>query len=320
MSNRLMRNIRVFLAVLVQFVWAFPALSHPGSGIVVDSEGRVYFAEAGDIDAHLPGAIWQIDAQGKLTRLHEGGAHYLTLDRKRGFPQSDLSRWFGERVSPWLQRVDAPEGALIQADGQPIAIHRDGSLYFAKRNMELIRMTVDGKQTAVVPALEATTEKLGGIKGLGFGPENSLYVACPGAVLKVGTNGTVSTVTQSITVPDCDREFPPNTPEGQSPYLRGLAVDARGMIYAAATGCRAVVRITPSGETSVILRAESPWSPTGVAVHSDDVYVLEYEHPNSARREEWVPRVRKVGRDGKVTTVVTLPTAQGRPVNSKGKE
>src|SRR2546426_12733931 len=92
------------------------ASAHPGSGIVVDAQGRVYFSEAGDIDAHLPGAVWQIDPQGKLTRLHEGGAHYLTLDAKRSIAQTNLTRWFGERLTPWLQCVDTPDTALIQAD------------------------------------------------------------------------------------------------------------------------------------------------------------------------------------------------------------
>jgi hypothetical protein len=64
---------------------------------------------------------------------------------------------------------------------------------------------------------------------------------------------------------------------------------------------------------SVVLRAEAPWSPTGVVVRNEEIYVLEYQHPNSGRREEWLPRVRKVARNGKVTTLVALPTAQGRP-------
>src|SRR5207244_6770678 len=105
-----------------------------------------------------------------------------------------------------------------------------------------------------------------------------------------------------------------NMPESQSPLLRGLAVDARGTVYAAATGCRAVLRVTSNGQMSVVLKAEPPWSPTGIAVHGEQVYVMEYEHPHSAKREEWVPRVRKLARDGKVTTLATFPTAQGRPV------
>ena len=191
------------------------------------------------------------------------------------------------------------------------------SLYFAKGNLEVIRLSQDGSLTPVAPNLAESSERLGGIKGLAFGPDGSLYVACPSAVLKIKADGTAATVAESIAVSDCDSELPPNTPMSQLPYLRGLAVDERGVVYAAATGCRAVVRITSDGRVSVILRAQPPWSPTGVAVLFKDVYVLEYEHPNSARREEWRPRIRKIGSDGTVTTLATLPTAQGRPATAQ---
>jgi hypothetical protein len=133
------------------------------------------------------------------------------------------------------------------------------------------------------------------------------------AILKVTTNGTASTLIHAIAVPDCDQDLPPQVPDSQSAFLRGLAVDARGTVYTAATGCRSVVKVSPDGQMSVVLRAERPWSPTGVAVNADEVYVLEYQHPNSPRREEWVPRVRKIAWDGSVTTLAALPTAQGRP-------
>ena len=210
--------------------------------------------------------------------------------------------------------------ALIQADGQPLATHRDGSLYYAKRNLEVIRLMPDGKQTTVAPALEAAVAKLGGIKGLAFGPEDILYVACPSAIIKVKADGTFSTVAHPIAVPDCDAEFPPETPESHSPFLRGLVVDARGTVFAAATGCRAVVKISPDGKASVVMRAEAPWSPTGVAVLGDDVYVLEYEHPHSQNKVDWRPRVRMLTRDGKVTLLVTLPTAQSRPVTPQPRK
>src|SRR6266403_1558959 len=101
------------LAAVAHCGWlAFTASAHPGSGIVVDALGRVYFSEAGDIDVHLPGAIWQIDPRGTLTRTHEGGAHYLALDVTRSFTQTNLDRWFGQRVTPWLQRVDISDAAL----------------------------------------------------------------------------------------------------------------------------------------------------------------------------------------------------------------
>jgi hypothetical protein len=81
------------------------------------------------------------------------------------------------------------------------------------------------------------------------------------------------------------------------------------VVYAAATGCHRVVKVTPDGRVSTVLKAERPWSPTGVAVRGDDVYVLEY--PNSTERADWLPRVRKLDRDGSVTTRVTI-SRQGR--------
>ena len=303
----------IILAFLAHLPFTtFKASAHPGSGIVVDAQGRLYFAEAGDPDARLPGIVWQIDAQGKLTQLKEGGGHWLALDAKKSFSQTNLSRWFEKGVTPWLQSVDTPDAALIQADGQPIVVH-GGNLYYAKRNLELTRLSPEGKLTPIAPGFEQTAEKLGGIKGLAFGPDDCLYVACPSAILQVKKDGKVSTMVQPIAVPDCDNDFPPNSPENQSPFSRGLAVDARGTVYLAATGCRSIVKITSDAKISVILRSEPPWSPTGVAVRDQDVYVLEYQHPHSAKREQWLPRVRKIGPDGKVTTLATHPTAQGRP-------
>lgn len=181
-NSHMKTHLCIVVAVLVQFgLTTFTVLAHPGSGIVVDDQGRVYFSEAGDPDARLPGIVWQIDAQGKLTRLQEGGAHWLALDAKRGFSQTNLARWFGERLTPWLQRVDTPDAALIQADGQPIVVHRDGSLYYAKRNLEIVRLTPDGRLTPIAPSLNA--DRLGGIKGLAFGSDDSLYVACPSAIV-----------------------------------------------------------------------------------------------------------------------------------------
>src|SRR5258705_1614291 len=99
--------------VVLQFAFTFPASAHPGSGIVVDARGWIYFNEAGDPDERLPGSIWQIDPQGKLSRLQSGGAHYLALDTKRNLASADLARWFSARVAPWFQQTDTADSRLI---------------------------------------------------------------------------------------------------------------------------------------------------------------------------------------------------------------
>ena len=106
-----------------------------------------------------------------------------------------------------------------------------------------------------------------------------------------------------IVLQDCDSVVPPGIP---APGLRGLAVDEHGNVYAAASGCRCVLEIMPGGQIHPILKSEGPWSPTGVALHDGDVYVLEYSNANSNNRADWSPRVRMLGHGGKVHTLATV--------------
>jgi sugar lactone lactonase YvrE len=199
---------------------------------------------------------------------------------------------------------------LLQADGAPFVVASDGNLYWAKGNLEIARLSPEGKVTSLGVGLKETTEKLGGIKGLASGRDSCLYVSCPSAILKIELDGKVTTLVHPIILQDVDADVPPGTPDDQKPYLRGLAVDSRGTVYAAATGSRCIVKITPNGKVEIVLKAERPWSPTGVAVQGDDVYVLEYTNTN-APPQEWRPRVRKLGRNGTVTVPANISREAG---------
>jgi hypothetical protein len=281
------------------------AFAHPGSGIVVDDKGKVYFQMS---VRPFPGgrAVWMIDASGRLTKYSDKvGGHWMALDSEGKFARSDPK--LVERITP-----DGVKPALLHADGgAPITVGGDGNLYYGLRHLErggfelgITRVSPDGKQSRFAPDLKEVLEKkLDGITGLATGPDGSIYVACPSAILKVKLDGTFTTLVSSVVVKDCDEES-----KARNPYLRGLAVDSRGTVYAAANGCHCVVKITPAGKVETVLKAERPWSPTGVAVFGDDVYVLEYT--NSLKGwygdEGWWPRVRKLSRDGKVTTLATI--------------
>jgi hypothetical protein len=300
-------------AVVLCALYATPVRAHPGSGIVVDSQGRVYFVQTGDPNARFPGFIWEVDAQGTLTPVHRTGAHWLALDANGSFASADLAAWFRERRTPWLQRVMPSDSgsAMVQADGCPIVINRDGNLYFASGESpgqagghQITRLSPQGNLTLLVPDLGETAKRRGGIKGLASGPDGSLYVAYPRAIQKITMDGMVTTTADPVVLGDCDKDVAAGESE---PFLRGLAVDPRGVIYAAATGCRCVARITPEGRVSTVLKVERSWSPTGVAARGEDVYVLEYTDPTSAERRDWLPRIRKLGRDGRVTTLATVP-------------
>ena len=305
----MLMNHPIPITILVIASVALPACiasAHPSSGIVVDQQGQVFFQDI------LGRAIWKIDAQGKLTKYYDKlGGHWMALDAEGSFSRAKIPHF--ERITP-----DGEKPALVVADGgSPIAVSRDGYLYYlcgfsrtkpTDPGGPLIgRVSPEGKLTVLTPGLKETVEKLGGITGLAAGPDGCLYAACPSAVLKVGPDGTASTLVHPVAVADCDEDFPDGNPDFPLPALRGLAIDTEGTAYAAATGCHRVVKIARDGKVEVVLKAERPWSPTAVAVHGGDVYVLEYTNANGGAADGWTPRVRKLARDGKVTTLATVP-------------
>jgi hypothetical protein len=132
--------------------------------------------------------------------------------------------------------------------------------------------------------------------------------ACPAS----SCASTAHRAERSRTVKDCDEDKADHKASSRLPLLRGLAVDSDGTVHAAATSCHCTIKITPDGQVGMVLKAERPWSPTGVAIHGPDVYVLEFSNANGPATEGWRPRVRKLGRDGKVATLATISDEKKR--------
>jgi sugar lactone lactonase YvrE len=279
-------------------VLASSASAHPGSGIAVDGEGQVYFTDTGH-------AVWKIDATGRLTDFSGSRFHWLALDSEGRFAESDRS--FGE----WFERV-TPKGAkpcIVQCSDFPCTFGRDGNLYYADTREgrgRIIRRTPQGRESVL--ARDRTLESIDGIT---CGPDGALYVTQNTggrdvAIRKITMDGTVSTIVENFVGDEPVKDPPADTPAA---YCRALQVDADGVVYVAATGSRRVLRITPRGDVSTILECPSPWQPTGVALFDRDVYVLEWREPPAAQLEDrpaWLPRIRKIARDGTISTVATV--------------
>jgi hypothetical protein len=304
-----MRPVRVTLLPIITALFALAAprvAAHPGTGIVVDQKGRVFFIDSGG-----EGFLWRIDPGGKRSLIQKGrlqGLHWLTLDEKGRYSGEDLKKWFNQRITPNFGRVllSDSRSALLQTDGCPVVVDRDGTLYFVNENVEIVRLSPDGVVTVLSARFREIAQKFGFITGLASGPDGSVYAACPSAILKVKPDGTVTTLVRPTALNNLATDQPTGTPDDRKPSLRGLAVDSRGTVYAAATGFGCVVKITADSKVKTVLRAEWPSSPTGVALHDEELYVLEYAHPDSNSHQEWLPRVRKVGRDGNITTLTAL--------------
>jgi hypothetical protein len=301
------RRIGIALAVTALLLTA-PALAHPGSGIGIDGQGRVFFVDTGV-------GVWVVEADGRL-RAHDGPAfHWMTLDPASAFGATN----FTHLPSSDMRAVGRDPMVLLSSDF-PIAVGTDGALYFPEpgrdHRLHLVRLTPAAERSdlAVLPATSDGVP-LQWLNGIAAAPDGSIYYSENAAVRRIDRSGAITTVASRIVVPGCDALRAVPSESELAPYLRGLAVSADGTVYVAANGCRAVLRIDTEADATTVLRAEAPFSPTGVALGGGDLYALEYTHPDyePQDRKEWVPRVRKLAADGTVSLVVAIDRG-ARPV------
>ena len=288
------RECTLGIAVAVALFGATPAIAHPGSGIVVDRLGQIWFLDTGD-------GLWKIDTHGAL--IHVGGNrfHWMTLDQDNRFVGATLPRD--------VTAVGSSPTLLIASD-YPIATGPDGNLYYPSvaqnGRVQIMRAPPTGLPAALVtlPATTATGTRLQWLNGLTGGADGHLYFTENSSIRRVTMQGQVETVVAGVQVPGCVA-IPGNSPN-EGPFFRGLSVDSAGVIYVAASGCGSLLKITPEGRVTKLVQLEAPWSPTAVALFGSDVYVLEYLHTEQEDRRAWVPRVRRVSADGKSVVIARV--------------
>ena len=109
MTVRRAALIALSFAVLVVSTGELPA--HPGSGIVVEEQGQVFFAD-------LTRGLLRIDAKGNVTTVHKEGGHWLALDRQGSFSRMQFAmsehwpRWFKRRTPDGVKPGDN-KGATV---------------------------------------------------------------------------------------------------------------------------------------------------------------------------------------------------------------
>ena len=293
----------IVLALVTFCLLPTPIRAHPGSGIAVDGRGQVYFLDTGS-------GLWKIDTQGRVTHLSETRFHWLALDAGSVFGRGRLPSSAGSGLDWEIVKVGIDPTILLASDW-PIAIGHDGNLYYqsgSPGHLRIMRSSPSGT-TEVFANLPAMTsgQPLPHVSGLTAGPGGSLYYTEANAIRRITSRGLVGTV---VTVPaKVGGPSIPGTP--QHPYLRDIVVDADGTMYVADNGDARVLKITPRGKITTLVQTQSPWSPTGVALFGGDVYVLEYLHTERDVRRDWLPRVRKITRDGKSTIIVTVDQMPG---------
>jgi len=268
--------------------------AHPGNALVTDPQNNIYFA--------YWGGTFRLSPAGNLDRVHANDFHFLSIDLVGRFADARL---------PDVVKIVSGSGKpfLFAFPEYPAVFHTDGNLYLAPWSpgrIRLDRLRPDGQKStfvdmAIEPGLARKPGKHeGGVLTIASGPNNLLYVSDGASIWKVSMQGLISAVAENIAVSNCAQDLPAELPK---PHIRSLAMAANGDVYAAAIGCRAVLRIAPSGQITTVLRAENPWSPCAVATAAGNVYIMEYDNPLAERPADGRPRIRKIAANGQVVTL-----------------
>lgn len=294
--------LRCFLVLVAFALFALSsvAFAHPGSGIVVDRHGNVYFVDTGS-------GVYKIDRAGKLTRLSGPAYHWMAIDVDGRLARATLPYYASQGAT--VTRAGSDPTLLLSSDF-PLAVGPDGALYYpwvpSGDDVQILRLSPDN-QTTSVKTLRATSTSTLGIRwrnGITVSADGSIYFSEDRAIQMITPKGELKTVVERLELPGCGSVAGVEAEVG--PYLRGLAVDSTGAVYVAAAGCRSVLKIARDKKVTTVLQASDPWSPTGVALFGSEVYVLEYLHTPGDNRREWLPRVRKVSADGTVAILATI--------------
>ena len=289
----------MIFSVTVMFVLVSSAFAHPGSGILVDRLGQIFFIDTGS-------GLWKMDTKGGLSHLSPLKNHWLAMDPNDRFSQANLPT---DPARDWVITAAGGNPTILISTDFPLVIGNDGKLYYPSvRSSDRRILRHDGAAGITTFAtLPRAAKGEQWINGLATGPNGSFYYADDASIGRITAKGAVTTLA-TISPLANGPKIPGNE---MRPYLRGLKVDAKGVVYVADAGDARVLKVTPDGKVSTILQLESPWVPTDVAVFGDIVYVLEFTHDAGDDRTTWMPRIRKITPDGKSSIILTIDQMPG---------
>ncbi len=298
----------------------FTAWSHPGSGIAVDDQGRVFFTTGPMVvmieTNGVARTIVHDQKNEKFYQLHhiqrtpEGGmvtASDMGNALWRFTPEGTLSRYYPPE--------DDMRALAVGVGGDPFALDRTGNIFAVNskqgRFTQILRVSPEGSITVLAGGDRGFADGQGTAAKFGDLHGGSMLVAADGALLltdsyssvrRVASDGTVTTLAGGSETgyrdgPGAEARF-----DGAS----GLALDALGnlLVVESAGRLRRIMKegtvatlagTTSGGSTDGPVATASFDEPTGIAVAPNgDLFVLE---PHG-------PRVRKIS-NGRVVTILS---------------
>lgn len=264
-SKRSLCNLLLLLAYSASF-------AHPSWGIIMGKNGTLYIA---DVLHHGLGAIWKLDANGKVGLLKaDYHCHALAQDGQgHVWAAGSISENPGIHSLIYWDEQERITEAFLTKDEQifypgPLSVDASSNAYFAvdgkvfQRKLDgTIRQYSDKKFewiNSLTTAVDGTTYVVD--KGVGNG---TLYCIDP--------DGKASWITDQLLARPAKIGF---CRSAHDQRILGMTVDAEGSVYMAANCQAAILKVSGDKVTS-FYESQEDWYPTGMVLDGDTSFIIE---------------------------------------------
>jgi len=264
--------------------------AHPGIGIVMDSEGNVFYT---DLDH-----VWKISTNGEqsiaVKNIH---THELYIDEEDNLYGEH--EWYeGEATDKWgnyvwcLSKDGVFEKTIQDVEGflddNTLVRDTENNSFWAEKSSDhvlLRKQTLNGQSHIV------TEHYFNDIRWMYFSKyDNNLYVVDHLKIKKVTSQGEVTLIADDLK----DSKFLFDSVADRH-YIFGMWSDEKMDLYVALYGAGKVKKISTTGEITTIFKSSTFWSPCGGMKAPDGTqWIMEFSKRNKTR-------VRKISPDGKHT-------------------
>lgn len=313
MNFRVINKTKSLFVLILLTLSLSPILeSHPWGGLVIDRDGNIYFTFICPIDDdnNHYACVWKIAPNNEMDHVLKARRSPSDIILSRNL---DREIFAAERSGQnpnhnnILWKIDAPTNrALIPATSdqtqfhiQSISVSQAQEIYFSKDSDIFFRDSLNQTTKLNTPDFER-------INLTAWGPDQELYIMSGDDIYIYDGSD------YKLLASDLKKRNPEDIPFSGANIFFDMVVDESKNVYLAYYGNREVIKISPDGIASTILKSEKPWSPHGIDIYNGEVYVLESTIGDGKWWRFWeedpgiIPRVRKISTDGTVSTIYSF--------------
>jgi hypothetical protein len=274
-----------FLIILFFVLFGLTTFSHPSWGIVVNTNGDIYFA---DIVHNGRGSVWKLSKSGKLDLLLEDfHAHNVSLDS-----DGNLITAHGEENHTLVRINKNNEIDTIfetfdyqEFNGGNCTYSKDKTIIFGAKNYIWKIGKNQKKEKASNRYFEWNQSVYVDDNGIIYAPDKELD---GGAIIQIDIDGKSKIIADNlISILDRPRDK-------HNDVLLGITKGCDGLIYIAESAGKRIIKINDDSSIETFYKSSGDWFPTGIDFFSGNAFILEYNESLSLG-----PRIIEIDESGK---------------------